>query len=249
MKTKRSGKKEIGLDRLFWKGRRLLVISPHPDDEVFGCGGTMAKAKDMGAEVYVLFFSVDDLRFFEKRGMVTGHERMKEIEKVSKLLKWDDYDIVYANQNKHLKLDAVPQMELISKIEKGSRMSLEDLHPDIVAIPAPSYNQDHVAVYEACFTALRMHAGGHKHNPDYVLVYDSPTLYWNHPEKNFHPNFYVDITGYLDKKLKSVAVYASQQRDSKDPCSLQNIKELAHVRGREAGRDACEAYMAYRLVF
>lgn len=232
----------------FWKGKKFLVISPHPDDEVFGCAGTMAKAKALGAEVYALFFTVDDLRFFEKRGWVTGRERLNEIKKVSRLLGWDGYDIVYANQDKHLKLDAVPQADLITRVERTGPMSLQNLKPDIVAIPAPSYNQDHVAVYDACFTALRIHAGGNKHTPDFVLVYDSPTLYWNHPGKEFHPNFYVDITPYLELKLKSIRIYASQRRDPKDPCSIENIQEMAHVRGREAGRNACEAYTAYRVV-
>ena len=236
------------IENRFWKGKRILLVSPHPDDEVFGCAGTLAKAKDFGAEIYVIFFSVSDLKFYEKQGIVKGDERLKEIQKVASLLQWKDHDVIYVDHKKHMKLDAVPQFELVAQLENESRLSLDRLKPDIVMIPAPSYNQDHRAVFEACFTALRIHAGGMKHSADTVLVYDSPTLTWNTKDREFHPNFYVDISNYIELKLKAVQAYASQKRDSRDPCSLESVKDLAYTRGREVGRKACEAYMLYRQV-
>lgn len=236
------------IEKRFWKEKKVLLISPHPDDEVFGCAGTLAKARDLGAEVYVTFFSVSDLKFYEKRGVVKGDERLKEIQKVAALLKWKDHDVIYIDSKKHMKLDAVPQFELIGQLENESRFALNRLQPDIVMIPAPSYNQDHRAVFDACFTALRIHAGGIKHSADTVLVYDSPTLTWNTKEREFHPNFYVDISDYVDLKLKAVQAYASQKRDSRDPCSLESVRDLAYTRGREVGRKACEAYMLYRQI-
>ena len=232
----------------FWKSQKLLVISPHPDDEVFGCGATMAKAKALGAEVYLMIVSVGNLKFYEKKQHVTSQTRVHEVERVAKFLKLDGYEIVYEDEYKHLRLDAIPRRDLIAKIERDSSVALEKIKPTIVAIPAPSYNQDHEAVYNACFTALRIHAGGHKHTSDIVLVYDSPTLCWNHPGKEFHPNFYVDVTKYQMAKRKLVEIYQSQKRDPKDPCSLKNVEELLRIRGRDVGREACEAYMLYRQV-
>lgn len=246
--SRRKSVPSLEIETQFWKGKRVLLVSPHPDDEVFGCAGTLAKAQDLGAQVYVIFFSVSDLKFYEKRGVVKGDERLQEIEKVAALLKWKDHDVIYVDHKKHMKLDAVPQFELIAQLESKSRLSLDRIKPDIVMIPAPSYNQDHRAVFDACFTALRIHAGGLKHSPDVVLVYDSPTLTWNTPDRGFHPNFYVDISVYLDLKLKAVQAYASQKRDSRDPCSLESVEDLACARGREVGRKACEAYMLYRQV-
>lgn len=233
-------------EKMFWKGKRLLVISPHPDDEVFGCGGTMAKAQACGAEVFVVIASVSDLRFYEKKSLVRCEERLGEVRRVAKLLKWKDFDVLFTDAKKHMKLDTVPQFDLIALIESEGRLSMDRVKPDIVAIPAPSYNQDHRAVYDACMTSLRIHAGGYKHCPETVLVYDSPTLSWSSEEKHFHPNFYVDISETLAMKLKCVSAYASQRRDSRDPCSLESIQDLARTRGREVGRRAAEGFRLMR---
>ncbi len=235
-------------EKNFWKGRRLLVISPHPDDEVYGCGGTMAKAQAYGAEVFVVIASVSDLRFFEKKSLVRCEERLGEVQRVAKILKWKDFDVLYTDTKKHMKLDTVPQFDLIALLESEGRLSIDRVKPDIVAIPAPSYNQDHRAVYDACITSLRIHAGGYKHCPGTVLVYDSPTLSWSPAEERFHPNFYVDITETLAIKLKCVSAYASQKRDSRDPCSLESVEDLARTRGREIGHRAAEGFRLMRLV-
>ena len=241
-------KKLDSLERKFWKGQKLLVVSPHPDDEVFGCGGTMAKAKALGAEVYLMIVSVGNLKFYEKKSLVKGDARVKEVSKVARMLKLNGIDIVYNDTEKHMRLDAIPRRDLIAKIERESPLSLNRLQPTILAIPAPSYNQDHEAVYEAAFTASRIHAGGFKSSPDTVLVYDSPTLSWNHPGREFHPNFYVEVSKYAALKRKLVLAYQSQRRDPKDPCSVENIDDLLATRGREVGRAACEGFMVYRFV-
>jgi N-acetylglucosamine malate deacetylase 1 len=235
-------------DARFWKGQRILVVSPHPDDEVFGCGGTMAKAKALGAEVYLMIFSVGDLKFFEKKEIVTAKERLQEVKKVATILDLDGYDVLYTDAQTHLRLDAIPRRDLISQVETRSKVSMQKIQPTIIAIPAPSYNQDHEAVFEACLAATRIHAGGIKANPSTVLIYDSPTLSWNQAGREFHPNFYVDIADHLKTKLKLIQAYRSQARHENDPTSLKSLEDLAHVRGREVGRDACEAYMTARFV-
>ena len=232
----------------FWAKQRLLVIAPHPDDEVYGCAATMAKAKALGAEVYVMIFSVGDLKFYEKKNVVRASERIREVGKAAKLLGWDGYQVIFTDVQKHLRLDAIPRRDLIAQVERESIVSLERIRPTLVAIPAASYNQDHEAVYKASFTALRVHAGGHKTAVDQVMVYDHPTLYWSKAGEEFHPNFYVDIQDYLEIKKKAIRIYASQNRDRRDPCSLENMIDLAHIRGREVGRAACEAYAVCRMV-
>ncbi len=234
--------------KAFWKNQRLLVISPHPDDEVFGCGGTMAKAKALGCGVYVMIFSVGDLKFYEKKSLVKAKKRVGEVARVAKILQWDGYEIIYEDTEKHLRLDALPQRDLIAKIEKESTVSMEKVKPTMIAIPAPSYNQDHRAVYEAAFAANRIHAGGSKVIAETVLVYESPTLSWSPKGKSFRPNFYVDISDYLAVRRRTIQTYVSQRRDSRDPCGLENLEDLARVRGREAGRGSCEAYELCRFI-
>ena len=113
----------------------LLVIAPHPDDEILGCGGLIKKIKDAGGKVYVLFLTVGDTHDFSNKGLSTGKERQKEIEKVAKFLKFDDYYLAFGGNDHHLKLDLWGQKALMDMIERGSSVSLEKVKPTIVAFP------------------------------------------------------------------------------------------------------------------
>lgn len=233
----------------FLKNQKMLVISPHCDDETFGCGGTIVKLKDLGSQVYVMVVSVGDIRHYHlNKKMTTKDERTKEFKEVMKFLKVDDYDILFKDTRKHMRLDAMPRKTLIDLIEKDSKLSIDRLKPTIIAIPAISYNQDHEAVFRAAFTAARPHIPGIKPFQKIVLAYDSPTLSWDPYNKGFHPNFYVDISNYLDKKLKAISFYKTQLRLHIHQHSKETITGLATLRGREVAVEAAEAYMCYRFV-
>lgn len=78
----------------FLKKQNFLVIAPHSDDEMIGCGGTIAKIKDVGGKVYVIVVSVGDLRHYAKDKKIVKKEvRKKELESALKFLKVDDVDI------------------------------------------------------------------------------------------------------------------------------------------------------------
>ena len=215
----------------FLATQRLLVISPHADDESFGCAGTMAKIKKLGGEVYVLVMSVGDLRRLDdKNSLVTGETRMEEFKKVAEHLGIDGYDFAYTDTEKHLRLDAIPQRDLIAMIEDGTSVSLNKINPTMVALPAISYNQDHVATFRTGFTACRPHDPKVKSFPNIVLSYDNQTLFWNVDYDKFHPNLYVDISDFLDVKLKALSLHASQLRHSPHHCAIENMEFLAKVR-------------------
>lgn len=229
--------------------QRLLVISPHADDESFGCAGTIAKIKKLGGEVYILVMSVGDLKLYNgKKDMVSGDTRAEEFAKVAEFLDIDGYDIAYTDAESHLRLDAIPQRDLINVIEKGSKVALDNIHPTMVALPAISYNQDHVATFKAGFTACRPHDPKVKSFPEIVLSYDNQTLFWNTDYDKFHPNFYVDITDFLDTKMKALSLHASQLRHSPHHCSIENMEYLARTRGHEISVGAAEAYVCHRFM-
>ena len=77
----------------FLAKQRLLVVSPHADDESFGCAGTIAKIKKLGGEVFILVMSVGDLKHYDgKDNAVAGSQRAGEFAKVAEFLKVDDLD-------------------------------------------------------------------------------------------------------------------------------------------------------------
>ncbi|MDP2924018.1 MAG: PIG-L deacetylase family protein [Candidatus Omnitrophota bacterium] len=233
----------------FFKKQTLLVVSPHADDDVFGCAGTIAKVKDLGGKVYVMLFSIGDLRQYYTHGkIITASTREKEFIKTMKFLGVDGYDIIFKDTYKHLRLDTIPRRELIAVIERESKISLEKIKPTIVALPSISYNQDHEAVFRAGFTACRPHLETVRPFPKIVLAYDSPTHFWNVEREKFHPNFYVDISKYFSLKLKALRIHKSQAKPRLHYLSVENLADLSRLRGREISVEAAEAFMSYRFV-
>jgi len=233
----------------FLAEQRLLVISPHADDESFGCAGTIAKIKKLGGEVYIMVMSIGDLKLYDgKNDIVEGSTREKEFANVANFLKVDGYDIVYKDADSHLRLDAIPQRDLIHVIEQSSSVALDKIKPTMVALPAISYNQDHVATFKAGFTACRPHDPSIKSFPRIVLSYDNQTLFWNVDYDKYHPNFHVDITDFLDIKLKALSMHKSQLRHSPHHCSIENMEYLSRTRGHEISVDAAEAFVCHRFM-
>ncbi len=242
-------KEPVYMSDSFLATQRLLVISPHADDESFGCAGTMAKIKKLGGEVYVLVMSVGDLKHYDGGSdIVSGCTRSEEFAKVAEFLGIDGYDIAFKDSKTHLRLDSIPQRDLISVIERDSTVALDRIKPTIVALPAISYNQDHVATFTAGFTACRPHDPKVKSFPKIVLSYDNQTLFWNVDYDKFHPSLYVDISDFLDTKLKALSLHKSQLRHSPHHCSIENMEYLARVRGHEISVQAAEAYVCHRFV-
>jgi LmbE family N-acetylglucosaminyl deacetylase len=147
-----------------------------------------------------------------------------------------------------MRLDSLPRRTLVDLIEKDSKLSIEKLQPTIIAIPAISYNQDHEAVFKAAFTACRPHIPTVKPFQKIVLAYDSPTLSWDPYNRGFHPNFYVDISNYIDQKIQAISIYETQLRLYIHQHSKDTIMSLATLRGREVAVEAAEGFMCYRFV-
>lgn len=223
----------------------LLVIAPHPDDEVLGCGGLISKIKKAGGKAFVLIMTVGDHKQF---GSVSDTNlRLKETQDVMSYLGVDGYEIALVGDDYHLKLDSIPQKTMIDLIESKSRVSIESVKPTILALPyKDSYFQDHRAVFEAGFAAARPRPRGLKHTPDMVISYEQPDVYWS--SKPFASDLLVDISRELDNKLMALSLYSSQSHPAPHPCSLENVRNIAKVRGSQICVDAAEAYHCYRYV-
>jgi LmbE family N-acetylglucosaminyl deacetylase len=267
------------MDQLF-RESRLLAVMPHPDDETFACGGTIARAKATGAQVFVMIMSAGDLQQYHASQaagaggasnspapglaaarprplghaseaghpplLVSGSQRAAELEGAMSALEVDAYTIVYREAERHLRLDALPRRELIAQIERESELAIDRVCPDIVILPAPSYNQDHEATFAAGFAACRPHLPSEKSFVPVVLSADAPQLGWSVEPTRF--SVYVDISDYLDRKLLAHACHRSQLRPEPSHASLENIERLARLRGSEVSLPAAEAFVCHRLL-
>ena len=243
------GSPEVSPSDDFLAKQRLLVISPHADDESFGCAGTMARVKQAGGEVYCICVSVGDLAHYtDGMDTVTGNTRESEFKSVMEYLKVDGWEIIYRDAETHLRLDTIPRRDLIAKLERDCEYALDKIRPTMLAIPVSSYNQDHEAVFRAAWTAARPNVPGAKAFQPFVIGYDNTSFFWSLEHEKFHPNFYVDITEHLETKLTALSMHKSQMRHRLHHSSLENVEFIAKVRGREISVEAAEGFMLFRGV-
>lgn len=161
--------------------KKILAIWPHPDDIELGCFGTMCRYADEGNEVHFLVLT-------KWEGGSEDGKRADEAIASSKLLRCNLHI-------ENLKDRYVSEwIETISTIEKY----IEKIRPDMVFIPSKNdTHQDHRAVHFASIVACR--------SVDNIYVYQSPST-----TIDFRPNYYVDITKYIDNKIEAVKIHTSQ---------------------------------------
>ena len=223
------------------KNQRLLVIAPHSDDEVLGCGGLMSKVKNEGGKVFVLIFNLG----FEKDDTKESQEKRKnEVQEAMKVLKVDDYHLVHEKADDNRDLDAEPLHSLIEVIESTSNVSLEKISPTIVAIPTIfSHHQDLVHVHNACIAALRPISTPIS---SVVLSYEAPEHSRWSASGVFEPNLFVEIDDVIENKIIAFNKYRSQIRPGgRDDDSIRN---QAKYRGQEVGKNLCEAFYVHRFI-
>ena len=200
-----------------------LIISPHADDEVLGCGGIL------GTNSFVYYCGIDEsLLSPDPIHRINSEARQSEIRNVSDFLgfKW--------RCNFTTKVNHFNEVELIKPIED----LINELKPERVFIPFPSYNQDHRAVYNASKIALRPHDKNFFVKK--VLVYEQPhMILWGH--KYFRANYFVPID--IKRKIKANNLHASQVRDMR---SNELLKAIAKIRGSQINCECAEAFFIER---
>jgi len=224
-----------------FSNEKLLVIAPHSDDEILGCGGLISKVKKGGGKVYVLIFNLG----FEKDDTKESQEKRKnEVMNAMSTLNVDGYHVVHDKPDNNRDLDAKPLHSLIEIIESTSNVSLEKISPTIVAIPTVfSHHQDHVHVHHACIAALRPISTPVS---NIVLSYEAPEHSRWSASGVFEPNLFVEIDDVIDKKIEAFLKYNSQVRPGgRDADSIRN---QAKYRGQEVGKNLCEAFFVHRFI-
>ena len=223
------------------KNEKLLVVAPHSDDEVLGCGGLISKIKKEGGQVFVLIFNLG----FEKNDTKESQDKRKqEVKEAMNALKVDDYHLVHEKADDNRDLDVEPLHSLIEIIESTSNVSLEKISPTIVAIPTIfSHHQDHVHVHNACIAALRPISTPVS---SVVLSYEAPEHSRWSSSGVFEPNFFVEIDDVIENKIMAFSKYSSQIRlGGRDADSIRN---QAKYRGQEVGKNLCEAFYVHRFI-
>lgn len=227
----------------------LMVIAPHPDDEILGAGGLIHRVKREGGKVYVLFLTVGSSRDFSAKGCSFAEERIEELEEVSAFMGIDDHRIAFPGDDFHLQLDGIPQKELIGAIERGEGVSLEAVQPTMVVTCAlEDYNQDHRAAHAATIAATRPTKSQYKCFQPCVLTYELPNSAWAVGSAS-PPTFHVKLQQEdVDAKLAAFELYKSQHKADLGPLSSHGIQTLAEFRGLQSGTRYAESFGGMRVL-
>ena len=215
---------------------KILIIAPHPDDEVLGCGGIVAKHTKERDEVYLCIvtkaYHPDWSEEFLKN-------RPEEIEKSNEIL---GIKKTYFLDYPTVKLDTIPQKNLNEAISKV----VNKVNPDIFYIPHKGdLNKDHRLVFESSLVATRPINQKVKRILSYETLSETE---WGQSIEPFIPNVYVDISETFEKKIEAMKAYESELKQYPHPRSLEIVEALAKKRGSEVGVNFAEAFILIREI-
>ena len=218
---------------------RVLVVAPHPDDEVLGCGGIMALLADAGRPASVAIVTRGQPPRYDAAHLAAIAAEMRAAHAVLGVEATHELGLPAAA------LDQVPHAEL-----NGAMAQLfEAVRPDTVFIPFNGdVHLDHQLVFASALVAARPAGPAY---PARILAYETLSeTNWNAPglTPGFIPNVFIDIAAGLDRKLAAFAAYASQVRTFPAERSPEAIAALARLRGATVHRHAAEAFVLVREV-
>ena len=220
--------------------KNVIVISAHPDDETLGVGGTILKHVANGDNVYWLIVT----NVFENQGFSKERveSRQLEISKVEKMFGFKEtfnlnYPTMTLSSSSVIKM--VPEISLI----------FSEVQPEIIyTLNRSDAHSDHRVIFDAVMACTKSFRYPFIKQ---ILMYEcisetefAPAL----AEKAFLPNYFVDITDYLDKKNEIMKVFESEIAEHPFPRSLENIKALSHFRGASVGVKYAEAFQLLKYI-
>lgn len=226
---------------------RALIVASHPDDEVLGCGGTIARHAIAGDDVRVLILAEGvtsrdksrkrKMRSLELTALSKAAGKANKILGVKKLALCDLPDN---------RMDTVALLDIVKIIEE----LINEFKPLIIYTHhAGDLNIDHRRTHEAVVTACRPCPGC---PVEELLFFEVPSsTEWQTPASSgsvFAPNWFVDVSQTLELKRKALEAYASEMRSWPHPRSIDAVMHLARWRGACAGFEAAEAFMLGRKI-
>jgi LmbE family N-acetylglucosaminyl deacetylase len=219
--------------------RQVLVIAAHPDDEVLGLGGTIARHVSSGDQVTIaLIADVGTARYEEATIQAL---RRCALQAASQLGVSDVRFAGLADQ----KLDTLPILEITQWIEGV----MQDVQPRIIYTHhRGDINCDHRVVHEATLTAARPYSAPYVER---ILCYETPSATeWAGPylENCLMPNVYVDITDYIESKLSAISAYTTELCPFPHPRSAEALRARATYWGSVMGVAAAEPFMLAREI-
>ena len=218
---------------------KVLVVSTHPDDETLGAGGTIKAFREKGAQVFWLNATNVKTNYGYSAEVV--EKRNAEIMEVNRAY---GFERMVNLELQPTKLNGLAESALIDPLMSH----IQEMKPDLVIGPhLGDAHSDHRAVFYALHAVTKIFR-----NPSVKAFLSMEALSetnFSIPGGEFKPNFYVDVSKWLDFKIAVMKKYPSEIKAHPFPRSEEAIRSLACLRGSEAGCQFAESFMVHKWVF
>lgn len=216
--------------------RRYLVVATHPDDETLGAGGLMLRKKAEGNEVFVLNMTHMALEY----GYNKEEIKIRNIE-IEKMIEMYNIDGYYNLNLRPAGLDTYTEGTLLEKISKV----FNEIEPDVVILPYhKDIHSDHKITFELCYSCTKNFRFPFIKQ---ILMMEVPSetdfVFY---ESTFKPNYFVDISKYINKKVEIAKIFKGEIKEHPFPRSERNIRAYGSIRGAVIGVDSAEAFVLVR---
>lgn len=223
------------------KYNSVLVVAAHPDDEAIGCFGSLLKHYKLGDIINIIFLT--DGVSSRGRNIKNSQIRKQNCIKVLNFIGLKKNNVFFLDYPDN-KLDSVPLLDVVKNIESIKKK----IKPNIIYTHfSNDLNIDHRIAYQAAITASRP-TNGETVKKIFCFEVLSSTEWSDKNKKTFSPNYFVDISKFISQKIKALKIYDKEIQKSPNARSIENIKNLAILRGSASGFFYAEAFFIERYV-
>ncbi len=224
---------------------RALVIAAHPDDEILGCGGTVARLIQEGHEVDFAILGEGMTSRYSQRAAADADQLVKLRRQAHAAAAKVGVKSVVLHAMPDNRLDTVPLLEIVKLVEG----LVDEVKPEVIYTHHNGdLNVDHGVVHRAVLTATRPVAGQTVREIYAFEVPSSTEWAFQRFEPSFRPNVFVDVSGTLETKIAAMACYETEARQFPHPRSPDALRAIAARWGSVAGCMAAEAFELVRSV-
>jgi N-acetylglucosamine malate deacetylase 1 len=225
--------------------KRVLTIAAHPDDEVLGCGGTMAAHVAAGDHVSILILgegltSRAEVRGAAPREGIAGLQA--DARRAAAALGVKDLTLLEFPDNRFDHVDLLDVVKAVERVKAAAE-------PDIVYVHHwGDLNIDHRVTFDAVMAAFRPLPGP---TPVSIFAFEVPSATgWAGPalDRAFVPTHYVGIDATLERKVEAMEAYTTERKASPHPRAPDSLRAWAKYRGSQVGLMAAEAFATVRTI-
>jgi LmbE family N-acetylglucosaminyl deacetylase len=233
--------------------QKVLVLAAHPDDEILGCGGTLALHSAKGDQITIMIMAEGITSRSSVRDVTLCRAELTNLQQIAlqaaQVLGVSDVRFAGLPDNRLDNLDLLDIVKIIEQV-------IDDIQPEIIYTHHyGDLNIDHQIIHQAAMTAARPLPNSSVRK---LLFFEVPSATgWNTPtsQNAFIPQYYIDLSQKvngsetaLDYKLKALKIYESEMRPYPHHRSIETVQYLAYWRGSSIGILSAESFQVGRII-